>query len=625
MPADEEEFLRYYQEELLYLRRAGKTFAHSYPKIAARLELHGHESPDPHVERLIESFAFLTARIQSNLDDDFTEIGAELLDVLYPQYLLTVPSLAIARFDVSPKNTTLTSRMLVPRLTKLFAPLRRGSDDEGAICRWRTTAPVTLWPIEITEAELESPDLHPFLEDPDVESVLRLRLFSHTEPFDKLGLDRLRFHLHGDTSLTHTLYELLLDDPKGIVVVVPGPDESVPVPHQLPHDSLGAGGFGDDEELLPYPPQAHPAYLLLQEYFTFPEKFHFIDVGNLAGAVSGKKLDLLFLLGRVPPKRMELKLDQRDRETGALVESGTFALGCTPIVNLFEKTSEPIRIDHRHLEYRLVGDTQREKTTEIHSVLSVSGSVNPSHPTRHYEPFYSWSHDSSRRAQRIFWHARRERSLDKEVAGTETWLSFVDLDFNPEDPPEETVWAHTLCTNRSLAAQMPAGALLQTDVPAPGVKIVSLRNPTPEIRPPLGGRTLWSLVSQLSLNYLSLSDSTDKQRPLRALREILRLYCTSEHRALEHQLEGLKELKVRKVVRRFGDVRRGFARGTEVTITVDDGAFVGGSAFLFMSMLNRFFSLYASTNSFTQLVVRKAGREGAWIEWQPMAGGRVVL
>jgi type VI secretion system protein ImpG len=621
MRINDEELLRYYQEELLYLRRDGKTFAHSYPKIAARLELHGHESPDPHVERLIESFAFLTARIRRNLDDDFPEIGAELLNILYPQYLLPIPSLTIARFDVDWKDTTLTSGKLVPQNTKLFA-----QSTHGAICRWRTTAPLTLWPIEITGAEIESPDLHDFLHDrSDVRSVLRLRLLSHGQPFEKLGLDQLRFHLHGDTTLTQPLYELLFDDSQGVVhpsvMTVTGSNRKV---CELPRHSLRAGGFGEEEELLPYPPQAHPAYRLLQEYFAFPEKFHFVDVENLTGNVSGEEIDLLFLLGSVPASRMKLKIDRRNGRT--LVETGTFVLGCAPIVNLFEKTSEPIRIDHRRLQYRLVGDIQREETTEIHSVRSVSGSVNPADPNRQYAPFYSWSHDMSRRAQRIFWHARREMSLDNKLPGTETWLSFVDLDFSPGHPPEEIVWAHTLCTNRGLAAELPAGTWLQTDVSVPVSHIVCLRNPTREIQPPLGGRTLWSVVSHLSLNYLSLADSQDKQQPLQALREILRLYCTSGHPALDHQIDGLKEVKVRKVVRRFGDdMRRGFARGTEVTITVDDSAFVGGSAYLFMSILNQFFSLYASTNSFTQLVVHKAQREGAWKQWPPTAGGRAVL
>jgi type VI secretion system protein ImpG len=602
MRINDEEFLRYYWEELLYLRRVGQSFARSYPKIAARLELQGDECPDPHVERLIESFAFLTARIQRNLDNDFPEIGAELLNILYPQYLLPTPSLAIARFDVDPQRTKLTSGYLIPRHTKLFAHA-----GDGAICRWRTTAPVTLWPIEIAEAEIESPDQHEFLDHRGhVAGVLRLRLVSHAEPFEKLEIDKLRFHLNGDPILMQRMYELLLDATIGTVVVDPLRD----VPHDLPRGSLTAGGFGDDEELLPYPPHAHPAYRLLQEYFAFQEKFHFVDINNLAGRLTGQQVDLFFLLSRVPRQRLNLT-------------KTTFALGCTPIVNLFEKTTEPIRIDHRRLEYRLVGDAQREKTTEIHSVLSVSGSVNPADPKREYAPFYTWTHDMSRHAQRTFWHAKRVLSLYDEVAGTETLLSFVDLDFKPTQPPAETVWAHTLCTNRGLAAELPAGALLQCDVAAPVSRIVVLSKPTAEVQPPLGGRTLWSLVSHLSLNYLSLSDN---KHALKALREILRLYCTSEHRALEQQIDGLQDVRIRKVVRRFGeDSLRGFGRGTEVTVTVDESAFVGSSAFLFISVLNRFLSLYASTNSFTQLVVHSAQREGVWKRWAPMAGGRIVL
>jgi type VI secretion system protein ImpG len=612
MRVNDEEFLRYYWEELLYLRRVGQSFAKSYPKIAARLELQGDECPDPHVERLIESFAFLTARIQRNLDNDFPEIGAELLNILYPQYLLPTPSMAIARFDVDPKRTKLTSGYVVPRETKLFA-----AAGHGAICRWRTTAPVTLWPITIEEAVIESADQHAFLDQGirvgrhprpvQPAGVLRLRLVSQADPFENLELDRLRFYLDGDPVLVQRLYELLLDGTIGTVMLSPVD----PVPDDLELGTVHAGGFGDDEELLPYPPQAHPGYRLLQEYFTFPEKFHFIDVENVRRSARGTAVDLFFLLRRMPRQRLNL-------------DTTTFALGCAPIVNLFEKTTEPIRVDHRRLEYRLVADAQREKTTGIHSILSVSGSVNPSDPTRHYAPFYSWTHDMSRSAQRTFWHAKRVLSLYDQVAGTETLLSFVDLDFEPTQPPAETIWAHALCTNRGLAAELPAGALLHTDMAGlPVSHIVCLKKPTQEIQPPLGGRTLWSLVSHLSLNHLSLSES---KLTLKALREILRLYCTSEQPSLEQQIAGIEEVKVRQVMRRFGkDLVRGFARGTEVTLRVDESAFVGSSAFLFTSVLSRFLSLYSSTNSFTQLVVHSAQREGEWKRWQPMAGGRIVL
>jgi type VI secretion system protein ImpG len=285
MRANDEEFLRYYWEELLYLRRVGQSFARTYPKVASRLELQGDESPDPHVERLIESFAFLTARIQRRLDEDFPEIATQVLNILYPHFLLPIPSMAIARFDVDPTRGNLTAGYTIPRHTKLFAQ----AAGKGAVCRWRTSSDMTLWPVEVTEAAFESADDYPFVASVEAASVLRLRLVSRTVPFDKLELDRLRFHLSGDAVIVPRLYDLLLDTaarparvrdttPRVAVMWNGGQRHRF-----LPPASVTAVGFEEDEAILPYPIHSHPSYRLMQEYFTFPEKFHFFDVANLRG------------------------------------------------------------------------------------------------------------------------------------------------------------------------------------------------------------------------------------------------------------------------------------------------------------------------------------------------------
>jgi type VI secretion system protein ImpG len=600
MPASADGFLRYYLDELSYLRHAGQDFASAYPKVAARLELQPGECPDPHVERLIESFAFLTARIQSDLDADFPEVAKELLDVLYPHYLRPVPSLAVARFEVDPERGKLTCGYEIPRATPLFVHAER-----GAVCRLRTCYPVTLWPVEVAEAELETPDRYDFTSGlPDVAAVLRLRLRSRAEPFETLGIDRLRFHLTGDPVLVGRLYELLMVDLKGVAIV-----SGEAAPFHLPPSAVQAAGFAEDEALIPYPRASHPGYRLLQEYFAFPEKFHFVDLGGLAGRARGAVTDVLFLLRR-QPGRLPLRTD-------------TFALGCTPVVNLFAKVSEPIRVDHRQIDYRLVPDMRREATTEVHSVLSVSGSSDASDRTREYAPFYSFTHAMERRGQKAFWHARRMPAQGGKT-GTEILLSFRDLDFRPALPPDETVFAHVLCTNRGLASELPAEEpLLQTDEALPVRRIVCLHKPTRPLTPPLAGQALWRLVSHLSLNYLSLEGG---EAGLRALHEILGLYCFSDAPSLRGQIQGIRGISPRKVVRRTGDAAwKGFCRGTEITLTFDEAQYVGGSAFLLASVLNRFFALYASTNSFTQLVIQRAGREGEWKRWLPMAGAGTVL
>lgn len=597
--------LRYYLDELAYLRHAGQDFAATYPKVAARLELQPGECPDPHVERLIESFAFLTARIQSDLDADFPEVAKELLDVLYPHYLRPIPSLAVARFDVDPERGKLTSGYEIPRDTPLFVHAER-----GAVCRLRTCYPVTLWPVEILETELETPDRYDFTSGlPDVAALLRLRLRSQTDPFEILGLDRLRFHLTGDPVLVGRIYELLLVDLKGVVIVPDVASGRGAAPFHLPPAAVQPVGFAEDEALLPYPRTSHPGYRLLQEYFAFPEKFHFVDLEGLAGRARGAVTDVIFLLRR-QPGRLPVRPD-------------TFALGCTPVVNLFPKTSEPVRVDHRQIEYRLVADMRREATTEVHSVISVSGSSDAMDQTREYAPFYSYTHAMARRGQKAFWHARRVPAQGGR-SGTEVLLSFRDLDFRPALPPDETVFAHVLCTNRDLASELPAEEpLLQTDEALPVRRIVCVRKPTRPLLPPLAGQALWRLVSHLSLNYLSLEGG---EAGLGALHEILGLYCFSDAPSLQRQIHGIRGIAPRKVVRRMGDAAwKGFCRGTEITLTFDEAQYVGSSAFMLASVLNRFFALYASTNSFTQLVIRRAGREGEWKRWLPMAGAGTVL
>jgi type VI secretion system protein ImpG len=601
MRQPDDEFLLYYLEELSYLRQMGERFARAYPKVAGRLELQADECPDPHVERLIESFAFLTARIQSDLDADFPEVASELLNVLYPHYLTPVPSMTIAQFQFDPKRAKITSGFEIPRHTPLFAVA-----DNAAVCRVRTSYPVTLWPIDVSEAVVESPDAFDFLDNVgDVASVLRLRLQSAADPFEVLEVDKLRFYLNGDPVLVSRLYELLVEVKRVVVLPV-----GAKTPRYI-HDAVTPVGFGRDDDVIPCPGRSHPAYRLLQEYFAFPEKFHFIDVAGLRGRATGTEIDLLFLLDRMPAAKLPITPE-------------VFALGCAPVVNLFRKTSEPIRIDHRQLEYRLTADLRKEKTSEIHSIVSVSGTSDPAVQTRDYAPFYSFTHNMERRGQKAFWHARRVPAQHPEMGGTDLLLSFRDLDFRPTAPADEIVYAQLLCTNRGLGAELPARAVLQTDIAVPVARIVALKKPTRPIDPPLGGQALWRFVSHLSLNYLSLGE---KEEALKALREILGLYCFSEAPALRQQIQGIRAMSHRQVVRRMGfEAWKGFCRGTEVSLLLDESNFVGSSAFLLASVLNQFFALYASTNSFTQLVIRRAGREEEeWKRWPPMAGGKPVL
>src|SRR5579875_1111454 len=620
MPAnDQDNLLRYYNEELTYLRRMGAHFGRRYSKIAGRLEQSEDSAADPHVQRLVESFAFLTARIQRQLDAEFSRITTALLGVLYPHLVNPIPPMTIACFDVDPAQRKMTTGHLIPRDTGLFAQTH-----DGLLCRFRTCYPVTLWPFEVESAGFQSPARFDFLNrHPHVATVLRLTLVPRGVSLAEMrpGLDRLRFFLRGDDVLVHALYELLFTRVWRVALL---PTSKEP-PVFLPEESIQPVGFAPEESVIPYPPHAHPAYRLLQEYFQFPQKFLFFDLANLdrlpsAGPATSndkdEKLDILILLTEIPRQRL-------------VVDRHTFALGCTPVVNLFPKTSEPIRLDHSQLEYRLIPDVRRERTHEIHTVLSVSASSNPMEETARLDPFFSFQRRRDGKEPRAFWHARRTPTGREDLPGTDIYLGFVDLDLNPAQPPVQTVFAHTLCTNRDLTAQLPPRARLQIENAAPLIDISCLYKPTEPAYPPLEGASLWALVSNLSLNYLSLSGETESagKASLDALREILRLYSFSDAPATHKQVQGIKRMATRRVVRRVHhNDWRGFCQGSEVTLEFEEDQYVGSGAFLLGAVLERFLALYASLNSFTELVITRAAQPGReWKRWPPRAGYQPIL
>lgn len=594
MTTEADALLGYYQAELAALRNDGQEFAREHPRVARRLELALDESPDPHVERLIESVAFLTARIRRALDDELPETAAAMLGTLYPHLTAPVPSTTIARFTPDPAQGKLTTGRTIAKHTPLFA-----QTTEGAPCRFRTCYPVTLWPLSVTYAAFESCDRW---SHPRAETALRIRLADGGDP--PCAPETLRFYLNADLRSAATLFELLFGSALAVYAV---PGESEPV--ELAPGALRLVGFGRDEEVLPHAPNAHPGYRLVQEYFAVPRKFFFFDVAGLDAAAPAATRDLVVLLDRKAPEWLS-------------VDATTFALGCTPVVNLFRRATEPVRLDHRAPEYRLVPDARRERSTEIHTVLEVFATAVGEAESKPVAPFHGVRHGGR---ERCFWQARRVPTGRRDLPGTEVRLAFVDLDLDPTLPEGRMVWARALCTNRRLAEQLPEGEVLQIEEAAPLERITVLHPPTPQRDPPLSGATLWRLVSHLSLNHLSLVDDGGGEA-LEALREILRLYGAFGSDAAEAQVAGLRALSARRVVRRAGEgAWRGLCRGTEVELVFDEARFAGTSAFLLGAVLARFLALHASVNSFTQTRVRSVQRSGTWKLWPPAAGEQPVL
>jgi type VI secretion system protein ImpG len=614
-----EALYRYYERELVFIRQLAQEFAKQYPGAAGRLLLEPNRSIDPHVERLIESFALLTARVQHKLDDEFPELTDALLSVLYPHYLAPIPSMAIAQFVLDAARVKLPDGFLIERHSRLLTPPVRDIP-----CKFRTVYPVRLWPVQLTSARLMPPPFPAGMRPPPkTAAALRLQFDCQSDMrFDALSLDKLRFYLSGEGPLTATLYELLFNHALQAMFRPTDQGPDAPAITLPPEQCLTQVGFERDESALPYPSQSFLGYRLLTEFFTFPNKFLFFDLGGWTQARRagfGKKAEVVIFLNRT----------QTSLQQG--IDAQTFRLGCTPLVNLFEQIAEPIQLTQARSEYRVVPDVAHVQNLEVYSIDAVTSANPAASSTTEYQPFYSFRHGQSRDSQETFWYAARRPSLAEGDRGTEVYLNLVDLKFNPRVPAESVLVVRTTCTNRDLPIQLQqAGDALtfSLDGAAPLTAIRCLRSPTVPLRPPIGRGAHWRLLSHLNLNHLSITDAADG---CEALKEILRLYDFSDPEAgqqlgavTRQVVEGILSVSSRRVVGRVGG-SGGFCRGVEVTVELDEQKYVGTGTFLFASVLERFLGLYASINSFSQLVARTKQGEGPFKKWRPRAGEHQLL
>ncbi|MGH9646045.1 MAG: type VI secretion system baseplate subunit TssF [Bryobacteraceae bacterium] len=609
-----DELVGYYERELGFLRQMGAEFSKKHGKIAQRLGLEPDRCEDPHVERLLEGFAFLAARIHRKLDDELPELTESLFNILYPHYVRPIPAMSIVEFHADPEQGKLTTGFRIAKDSMLYSrPV------QGIPCKFRTGFDTTLWPLQVSAARWTSPDRLPTpVKAPQAVAACQVELTCSPDVrFEALALTSLRFYLSGEPTLVSTLYELLFNNRLQILVRDPAKGARAPL-IPLPITALQPVGFREEESLLPFPRRSFIGYRLLQEYFAFPEKFFFVELGELhqlAAAGFAESAEIIFLIS--PFERAD-----RHQILEMGVSAQTFRLNCAPVVNLFTQTAEPIRMDETRTDYPVVPDARRRRGMEVFSIDQVLSSSSGAEEITYFEPYYSLRHSNEGSPQRAFWRAtRRELDFDDRA---DLSISFLDLSGQGIRPDVDTLTVRCTCTNRDLPSTLPFGQA-SGDFELEGAsivkRVVTLHKFTPSYRLPPGRELLWRLLSHLSLNYLSLVEEGQG-----ALQEILRLYNFSGSSQADRQINGIKKLSSR---RHFGRVTSEhgihFVRGTRVEMELDEDQFVGGGVYLFAQVIEQFLGLYVSMNSFSQLEARTQQRKGVLKEWPPRAGHRILL
>ena len=617
--------LDYYEEELGYLWESGQEFKKAYPKIAGRIGIEDRECRDPYVERLLESFAFLTARVRLKIDDEFPRFAQRLLETVYPNYLAPMPSMALLQLIPDFKQGNLASGYVVARDTSLVGG---ESVDTTTPCEYRTAHELTLWPMELVGAEYRataSTAVNGRLSGGGAEIRLSLRTIGDFT-FDQLPIQQLPVYLTPEGGIASRLYELLMT--KVQAVVLNWQDESaVNNTAQLPGSHVRPLGFGDDEALLPQTQRLFTGYRLLQEYFAFPERYFFFQIANLDNALPRCRVNQIEII---------LVLNQSDVDFERKVTKASFALFCTPAINLFPRRADPIHLKER-TEHPVVGDLTRPIDFEVFSVDEVVGYGMGVEKQQHFTPLYAVNWDRMRlqkgryftthRRARLLSSRLTQRELAHDYLGSELYLSLVDANELPYSSDLRQLSVKTKCTNRDLPLRMISlgDRRFRTISGEPVADARCIVGPTKPRASHIHGEYAWRAISHLSLNYLSLTD-TDEQQGATALRELLRLYGDEGDPFLAKQIAAIQSVSTEPVVDRIptpGPVT--FGRGLAVKLTCDESAFAGSGAFLLGAVLEQFFTRYAPINTFTRTTLSALQRKDVINTWPPRIGNRTPL
>jgi type VI secretion system protein ImpG len=594
-------FNHYYQSELTALRQLGKRFAERSPALAPFL---GQSGRDPDVERLLEGFAFLTGRLRQKLDDELPELTHSLMHLLWPNYMRPLPAFSMLQFDPLKRPG---SALLVPRHTPV-----ESKPIQGVTCRFRTAFATEVLPLALNGLDYSVKGDG---------ALLSLRLaMSADGHLGDLDLKQLRLHLSGERYISQLLYLSLLRHLGGVQLVLlnaagkplQGADERPLLPLQLPASNVQPVGFAEDQALIPYPLNTFRGYRYLQEYFAFQDKFLFVDLLGL-DVLKRVSEDVL-----KQARGIELRFDihkagvQRIRPTLDNVR-----LYCTPVVNLFAHDAIPIRLDGKQDQYLLLPSELDSEHCGVFSVDRVTGWKPGGKGYEEYVPFESFEHDASFDVPlaRPHYSVRQQPSLLGD--GLETYLSFGLRNLDQH----ETLSIELTCTNQNLPRQLGLGDICMPCENTP--EFLTFRNisaVTPSYAPPLHRDFLWKLISNMSLNYLSLAN-VDALKVILETYDLPRYYDQHAEKVSKRLLDGLKSISHQHVDR----LHRGLpVRGVRTQLTINPEGYVGeGDLFLFATVLNEFFALYASLNSYHELRVQST--QGEVYQWTPRMGLQPLL
>lgn len=557
-----ESFLKYYQDELEFLVENGKALAKQHPTIAKTLDFSSFGSNDPDVQRLIESTAFLNAKLQKRIDEQAPELSNAIINALYPQFASPIPSCMIVNFSHINKIVDSNNAKLVPRGTVLTS----SKTYSGQYYTFRTTMDVQVTNYEITEtsfiktANANLPNSIYAICD----NALYLKLSGGEK---KTGPTELVFHIHMLDALALSVYEALLSV---------FPNKNTPIFEDGKQiGEIEPVGFSDDESLFTGTKLENSGYRVLLEYNAFYKKFLFFRAK----------------FTQAPKKEIVIPFNSKKE---IYIKNGDILLNCAPAINCFEKNSEPLSITQKKTSYTIKADNSAEKTTAIHSVLEIADTNLNS--TSKYIPYFSSQHLLDNKNHYIFWITKNayNKTLNDNYD--------VDISFLDTMPSLEAkvLYAKLLCYQLN-AHYIEPDDLWSIEKTPGNLKCRNLDNPTEVILPPMYSRTQWRLISHLAINYFWF----ENEQALENLKELLAIY-DFKGKTQTSAAHALMKMDYATKMRVYSGC---ILPVVEIDMLADESK---PEAFLLAFVLHKFFIGNANFNTKISFILRKNSNRGVW-------------
>lgn len=552
---------KYYEEELKYLYESGKKFATAHPQIASNLDIDSIGDRDPHIERLFEGFAFLTARIREKIDDSFPELTESLINLIWPQLQHEIPSLCMVEFKPR-KGHLQKSRVLPKGSTIMTEPL--GANLKP--CSFVTTQDVNLNPVTLNSVFIE--------EDHLGRSTLSINfLIEPTVKKENLNLTPLKLYIRAELPAAISIHRLMTNHIIKAELLIGNYRQILSV---HPSEAVTSGGFLDNELLIPFTNSQLYGKALLLDYFTFPEKFMFIDLWGLDQINSQTCLSDSFSV------KYHFNTSFTDNR---LINTELFRLGCTPAVNLFKKTVEPNLITGTKNEYLVEADFQ-DPASVTHSIISVVSTDMKTGERFTYNPVSD--NINGRKIRHYLTHYKKGISGKREL--------YITTNDNhcAGELHNEVLSIEAWCTNGNIPREeMNEGSLSVPGNNIPDfVSFTNITKPTHPVYPPYDKDYLWLILSQLYSDYnIFFSVET--------LKSALSIFNWPGSKGCKERISAITDISLQPVhIICEGQTYRGI----KLTLHIQEQIFTDNNDLhLFGKILMSFLSCHISINSVLEL------------------------